>query len=98
MGQDLQGSKLGQTSCTWQGAGGRKVQVPLESSLCSGLGTNSFPCCGAVATEPEGGFEADEVSKAMEANIKPVTLGKRILRTETAGMALLAIMMFQMQQ
>lgn len=47
---------------------------------------------------PEGGFEADEVSKAMEANIKPVTLGKRILRTETAGMALLAIMMFQMQQ
>jgi len=47
---------------------------------------------------PEGGFEADEVSKAMEAGIKPVTLGKRILRTETAGMALLAIMMFQMQQ
>jgi len=47
---------------------------------------------------PEGGFEAEEVEKAAVAGIKPVTLGKRILRTETAGMALLAIMMFQMQQ
>lgn len=47
---------------------------------------------------PEGGFEAEEVKKAMEAGIRPITLGKRILRTETAGMALLAIMMFQMQR
>ena len=30
--------------------------------------------------------------------IKPVSLGKRILRTETAGMAVLSIMMFQMQE
>lgn len=47
---------------------------------------------------PEGGFVAEEVKKAMEAGIRPITLGKRILRTETAGMALLAIMMFQMQR
>lgn len=47
---------------------------------------------------PEGGFEPFEVEQAVAAGMEPVTLGKRILRTETAGMALLAIMMFQMQQ
>jgi 16S rRNA (uracil1498-N3)-methyltransferase len=47
---------------------------------------------------PEGGFEPSEVEQAVAGGIEPITLGKRILRTETAGMALLAIMMFQMQQ
>ena len=47
---------------------------------------------------PEGGFEAKEVEHAVANGIEPITLGKRILRTETAGMALLAFMMFQMQQ
>ena len=46
---------------------------------------------------PEGGLE-EEVEKAMEIGAKPITLGKRILRTETAGMALLSIMMFQLQK
>ena len=47
---------------------------------------------------PEGGLEKEEVEKAMEIGAKPITLGKRILRTETAGMALLSIMMFQLQK
>lgn len=47
---------------------------------------------------PEGGFEEKEVEQAVANGIEPITLGKRILRTETAGMALLSIMMFQMQQ
>lgn len=46
---------------------------------------------------PEGGFEKEEIEEAINAGIKPVSLGKRILRTETAGMAVLSIMMFQMQ-
>ena len=46
---------------------------------------------------PEGGFEPEEVERAMTRNIHPMTLGIRILRTETAGMALLSILMFQMQ-
>lgn len=47
---------------------------------------------------PEGGFEKEEVQDAISMGIKPVSLGKRILRTETAGMAVLSIMMFQMQE
>lgn len=47
---------------------------------------------------PEGGFDEAEVEQAVSMGAKPVTLGKRILRTETAGMTMLSIMMFQMQE
>lgn len=41
---------------------------------------------------PEGGFEETEVEAAEAAGARAVTLGRRILRTETAGMALLAML------
>lgn len=47
---------------------------------------------------PEGGFEETEVEAAVAAGAKEVTLGKRILRTETAGMALLSVLMFQLEK
>ena len=47
---------------------------------------------------PEGGFEESEVEKAKELNIKPVTLGKRILRTETAGLTTLSILMYLLEE
>ena len=43
---------------------------------------------------PEGGFEAAEVEEAMKAGAVPISLGKRILRTETAGLTALSIIMF----
>lgn len=52
----------------------------------------------AVFIGPEGGFEESEIAQAMEAGAKPITLGKRILRTETAGMTALSILMFQLEQ
>ena len=45
----------------------------------------------AVFIGPEGGFEESEVAEALAAGIEPVTLGKRILRTETAGLAVLSL-------
>ena len=51
----------------------------------------------AVFIGPEGGFEEQEVELAKEAGIVPVTLGKRILRTETAGLAVMAWIMYQCQ-
>jgi len=47
---------------------------------------------------PEGGFEAEEIELAKEAGIKVVSLGNRILRTETAGMAVLSILMFKISE
>jgi len=45
---------------------------------------------------PEGGFEKKEVDDAVKKGAVPITLGHRILRTETAGMALLAALMFRL--
>ena len=47
---------------------------------------------------PEGGFDSSEIEKAREAGIAPVTLGSRILRTETAGFALLSCIMYEYDQ
>lgn len=47
---------------------------------------------------PEGGFERGEVEQAMEAGALPVSLGRRILRTETAGFAILSALMFQIEK
>lgn len=51
----------------------------------------------AVFIGPEGGFEESEVRDAVENGATPVTLGRRILRTETAGMTVLAWIMYQME-
>ena len=44
----------------------------------------------AIFIGPEGGFDEAEVEAAQKAGIEPVTLGRRILRTETAPLAILA--------
>ena len=46
---------------------------------------------------PEGGFEEEEVALAMKSGANPVTLGKRILRTETAGLTILSVLMFHLE-
>ena len=46
---------------------------------------------------PEGGFEEEEVALAMKTGANPVTLGKRILRTETAGLTMLSVLMFHLE-
>lgn len=43
---------------------------------------------------PEGGFESAEVEKAEAIGAKPITLGERILRTETAPLMILSILTF----
>ncbi len=52
----------------------------------------------AVFIGPEGGFDEEEVRTAKEEGVIPVTLGRRILRTETAGMAVLSIIMYHLEQ
>ncbi len=44
---------------------------------------------------PEGGFSEEEVSEAKLAHVNIVTLGPRILRTETAGITALSILMYE---
>lgn len=51
----------------------------------------------AVFIGPEGGFDEEEIRLALEKNVIPVSLGKRILRTETAGPAILALLMMKFE-
>ena len=51
----------------------------------------------AVFIGPEGGFEESEIQEALAAGIEPVTLGRRILRTETAGMTVLSWLMYHLE-
>ena len=47
---------------------------------------------------PEGGFEEEEIALVTEKGGHTITLGKRILRTETAGLAILSVLMMQLEQ
>ena len=51
----------------------------------------------AVFIGPEGGFEESEIQTALSAGIEPLTLGKRILRTETAGFTVLSWLMYHLE-
>lgn len=52
----------------------------------------------AVFIGPEGGFEDSEIELALANGASTLTLGKRILRTETAGMTMLSILMFELEE
>ena len=85
---------------------GRKLDmllIPYEES--QGIGRAREVVAAAAGKKslgiyigPEGGFEKTEVDLAVEAGAEPITLGRRILRTETAGMALLAILGFALEE
>jgi 16S rRNA (uracil1498-N3)-methyltransferase len=46
---------------------------------------------------PEGGFEKEEVDMADDCGFKRISLGKRILRTETAGLMILSVIGFKIE-
>ena len=46
---------------------------------------------------PEGGFSEEEVALAKENGVLPITLGKRILRTETAGFTIISWLMYHLE-
>ena len=64
----------------------------LMESICAGR-------TGAVSIfiGPEGGFEPEEVELAREAGILPISLGKRILRTETAALVVLSWLIYLLE-
>ena len=51
----------------------------------------------AVFIGPEGGFEESEVERIKNSGFEVITLGRRILRTETAGLALLSNIMVRLE-
>jgi 16S rRNA (uracil1498-N3)-methyltransferase len=76
------------------------VLLPYEGE--SALGLRSAVRAAKNAREvsiligPEGGFAEDEVARAVHAGAKAVSLGRRILRSETAGIAAIAAVMYEL--
>jgi 16S rRNA (uracil1498-N3)-methyltransferase len=67
-----------------------EASQPLKEILASLEAPTSIICM----VGPEGGFEAEEVALAADAGFSPASLGPRILRTETAPLALLAVLLY----
>ena len=44
-----------------------------------------------------GGFDEREIELALSKGVRPISLGRRILRTETAGLALLSVLMMRLE-
>ncbi len=68
--------------------GGQPAASSLASLSLSGSEANAMI---AFSVGPEGGFTTDEVVEAHSAGWTPIDLGSRILRTETAAVALAAM-------
>jgi 16S rRNA (uracil1498-N3)-methyltransferase len=49
----------------------------------------------ALLIGPEGGFSEREVELAKEKGVTPITLGPRILRTETAAIVASALVLYE---
>ena len=60
----------------------------LSEALAEGAGPV------VIVVGPEGGFATEELDAAWKLGASPVTLGRRVLRTETAGLAALAVARF----
>ena len=51
----------------------------------------------AIIIGPEGGFSDSEARILIKSGAQSVSLGKTILRTETAGMAAIAMVMYELE-
>ena len=83
--------ELDVTLLPYELAGGMEVTREVIRQSKSGQSVGIF-------IGPEGGFEPEEVDAAVSMGAKVITLGRRILRTETAGLATLAVLMFELEQ
>ena len=74
-----------------------ELKLMLWEESCQPLPTvlpENPPKSIAVIVGPEGGISAKEAAQASAAGFLPVRLGRRILRTETAGLAIMAILQY----
>ena len=62
-------------------------------TLSAALNAGQFKTI-SLLTGPEGGLEPKEVEQAMDAGLQVCTLGKRILRCETAPLCALSAVMY----
>ncbi len=75
--------------------------VPYENERGMQTAKEAFSSVGkgdsvSVMIGPEGGFSEEEIAMVKD-DMQVISLGKRILRTDTAGIAVMAALMFKME-
>jgi 16S rRNA (uracil1498-N3)-methyltransferase len=68
-----------------------------ETTLKEAFRSAGRPKTVGVAIGPEGGFDPEEAELLKQKGAVCVTLGRRILRTETAGPAVLAMLLYELE-
>lgn len=78
----------------WEEEGGLSLAAALRAARPALEGVERPTV--AVFIGPEGGFSAEEVELARRAGAQVVTLGRRILRSETAGVVAAALVLYEL--
>jgi 16S rRNA (uracil1498-N3)-methyltransferase len=73
----------------WEEESVRGIREVLRDPMYAG--TKKF----LVIIGPEGGFDKDEIAQALPAGVLSVSLGKRVLRVDTAAAAVLSILQYE---
>ena len=84
---EISGFDDGLVLIPWEGEAGCSLKQVLER-------VSELPEIVTVLIGPEGGFSLKEVEKAQRKGAVPVTLGPRILRTETAGLVVASALLY----
>ncbi|MCP4359238.1 MAG: 16S rRNA (uracil(1498)-N(3))-methyltransferase [Chloroflexi bacterium] len=72
--------------------------IPWEKAKDVGIRSalaGKTPISIALFIGPEGGFTPDEIELAQQYNVQPITLGKRILRAETAAIVASSVILYE---
>lgn len=77
---------------TWLEAQESELKFVLHHHSEQPLGNLVAPASVSLLIGPEGGLSESEVELAIESGFKPLALGPRVMRTETAPVAALAIL------
>ncbi|MDJ0877066.1 MAG: 16S rRNA (uracil(1498)-N(3))-methyltransferase [Halieaceae bacterium] len=78
----------------WLEGAEAELKLVLHHRSDQGLAESPAPASVALLVGPEGGLSAAEIEAAEVAGFQPLTLGPRVLRTETAPLAALSILQF----
>ena len=83
LGRDLGGKKI----LFWEGESNSRLRKILKTD-------SPFPAY-VLLVGPEGGFSPGEVERAVQAGYVPVSLGRRILRTESVALVALSLLQYE---
>ncbi|MDX5375979.1 MAG: 16S rRNA (uracil(1498)-N(3))-methyltransferase [Halomonas sp.] len=79
----------------WLGQRSEPLRLVLHPGTAGALERSEPPSGVALLIGPEGGLSASEVEAAMASDFSPLSLGPRILRTETAPVVALSLLQYR---